>query len=114
MIDREQFARMKSTGYLVNIARGGIVQEDALKEALQSGQIAGAGIDVCETEPLSADSPLWDVPNLIITPHFAGLSHQRLDRLTRFFCENLLRYQKGEPLANEVDREKGYPVPGQG
>ncbi len=112
LINRETLAQMKPTAYLVNIARGGIVEENALLEALQSGQIAGAGIDVCETEPLPAESPLWDAPNLILTPHFAGFSAHRLRRLTKLFCENLRRYQSSERLVNEVDQEKGYPVPG--
>ena len=110
LINRETLAQMKPTAYLVNIARGGIVEENALLEALQSGQIAGAGIDVCETEPLPAESPLWEAPNLILTPHFAGFSH-RLRRLTKLFCENLRRYQNSERLVNEVDQEKGYPIP---
>ncbi len=111
LINRETLAQMKPTAFLVNIARGGIVEENALLEALQSGQIAGAGIDVCETEPLPAESPLWEAPNLILTPHFAGFSGQRLSRLTKLFRENLKRYQSGERLVNEVDQEKGYPVP---
>ena len=111
LINRETLAQMKPTAFLVNIARGGIVEENALREALQSGQIAGAGIDVCETEPLPAESPLWEAPNLILTPHSAGFSAHRLRRLIELFCENLKRYQSGECLANEVDQEKGYPVP---
>ncbi len=111
LINHETLGQMKPTAYLVNIARGGIVEENALLEALQSGQIAGAGIDVCETEPLPAESPLWEAPNLIITPHFAGFSGQRLRRLTKLFRENLQRYQSGERLANEVDQERGYPIP---
>ena len=112
LINRDTLAQMKPTAYLVNIARGGIVEENALLEALQSGQIAGAGIDVCETEPLPTESPLWEAPNLILTPHFAGVSGHRLRRLTKLFCENLRHYQKGEKLVNEVDQDKGYPVPG--
>ncbi len=111
LINRETLAQMKPTAFLVNLARGGIVEENALLEALQSGQIAGAGIDVCETEPLPAESPLWEAPNLILTPHFAGFSGQRLRRLTKLFRENLRRYQSGERLVNEVDQEKGYPIP---
>ncbi len=111
LINHETLGQMKPTAYLVNIARGGIVEENALLETLQSGQIAGAGIDVCETEPLPAESPLWEAPNLIITPHFAGFSGQRLRRLTKLFRENLQRYQSGERLVNEVDQERGYPIP---
>ena len=110
LIDRGRLRMMKRTAILVNIARGGIVEEEALMEALRAGQIAGAGLDVCETEPLPAESPLWDVPNLIITPHCAGLSTQRADRLTQFFCQNLSRYVDGKPLVNLIDPQRGYPV----
>jgi D-3-phosphoglycerate dehydrogenase len=110
LIDRERLAIMKPTAILVNIARGGIVDESALADALRAGGLAGAGLDVCETEPLPPDSPLWDVPNLIITPHCAGLSHHRMRKLLDFFCENLRRYQAGRPLLNLVDQRKGYPV----
>ena len=111
LIDAAALARMKPTAILVNIARGGIVNEEALATALHAGRLAGAGLDVCETEPLPADSPLWDVPNLIITPHCAGRSSGRMRRLTECFCENLRRYLAGEPLSNVVDQQKGYPVP---
>lgn len=111
LINHERLGRMKPTAILVNIARGGIVDEEALAAALREGRLAGAGLDVCETEPLPADSPLWDTPNLVITPHCAGLSAHRRRRLTEFFCENLRRYFSDEPLANLVDQAKGYPVP---
>ena len=110
LINADRIARMKPTAILVNIARGGIVDEDALTVALLEGRIAGAGLDVCETEPLPADSPLWEVPNLVITPHCGGMGPARMGRLTRFFCDNLRRYLAGEPLQNVVDQEKGYPV----
>jgi len=112
LIDRERLAMMKPTAILVNIARGGIVDEAALVDALRAGKLAGAGLDVCETEPLPASSPLWDAPNLLLTPHCAGLSHHRMRKLIEFFCENLRRYQSGQPLLNIVDQAKGYPVPG--
>ena len=111
LIDAPGLARMKPNAILVNIARGGIVDEVALLEALRAGRIAGAGIDVCETEPLPSDSPLWDAPNLVITPHCAGYSPQRSRRLTAFFCENLQRYLAHERLLNLVDPHLGYPVP---
>ena len=111
LIDRRRLALMKPTAILVNIARGGIVDEEALAEALRAGRLAGAGIDVCEEEPLPPESPLWDVPNLIITPHCAGLSSHRTRRLTKFFCENLQCYLAGESLRNVVDQVKGYPIP---
>jgi phosphoglycerate dehydrogenase-like enzyme len=112
LINRDRLSKMKPTAFLVNIARGGIVDEAALIEALRAGRLAGAGLDVCETEPLPADSPLWDVPNLVLTPHCAGLSAHRKRRLTELFCANLKRYQAGDPLENLVDQTKGYPVPG--
>lgn len=111
LIDARRLALMKPTAILVNIARGGIVNEDALADALRDGRLTGAGLDVCQTEPLPPESPLWEVPNLIITPHSAGFSPQRNRRLDEFFCENLSRYLAGQPLRNVVDRQKGYPVP---
>lgn len=110
LINAERIAKMKPTAIVVNIARGGIIDEDALSVALLEGRIAGAGIDVCETEPLPSDSPLWDVPNLVVTPHCGGLGPARMGRLAQFFCENLRRYLDAEPLRNVVDQEKGYPV----
>jgi D-3-phosphoglycerate dehydrogenase len=111
LIDRRALALMKPTAFLINIARGGIVDEAALTDALRGGRLAGAGLDVCETEPLPADSPLWDCPNLVLTPHCAGLSSHRMRRLTELFCDNLKRYLAGQPLRNLVDKTRGYPVP---
>lgn len=102
---------MKPSAILINIDRGGIVDEDALVECLNNGHLAGAGLEVCETEPLPPDSPLWDAPRLLITPHCGGLSSHRDRRLTQFFCENLKRYFAGEPLLNAIDQQRGYPVP---
>ena len=111
LIGPEQLALMKPTAILVNIARGGIVDEPALIESLKNGRIAGAGLDVMKTEPLPADDPLWDTPGLILTPHIAGLSTDRSRRVVEFFCENLRRYKRGEELQNLVDQSCGYPVP---
>jgi phosphoglycerate dehydrogenase-like enzyme len=111
LINRERLALMKPSAILVNIARGGIVDEAALSDALRTGRLAGAGLDVCETEPLPAESPLWDVPNLVISPHCGGVSRHRMRRLVQFFAENLERYVKGQPLLNLVDQRKGYPIP---
>ena len=111
LINRNRLALMQPTAFLINIARGEIIDEEAMVEALCEGRIAGAGIDVTKTEPLPEDSPLWDVPNLIITPHSAGISPYRTQRLLQFFCSNLQRYLAGDPLHNVVDRQKGYPVP---
>jgi len=111
LINRDGLALMKPTAIIVNIARGGIIDEAALIDALKAGKLAGAGLDVTETEPLPADSPLWDTPNLVISPHCGGISSHRMRKLIEFFCENLRRYQAGQPLLNLVDQRKGYPVP---
>lgn len=111
LIDRRRLALMKPSAILINIARGGIVDEGALIECLNSGHLTGAGLDVCETEPLPPESPLWDTPRLVISPHCAGTSSHRQRRLTTFFCENLKRYVAGEKLLNAIDQQKGYPLP---
>jgi D-3-phosphoglycerate dehydrogenase len=110
MIGREQLARMKPDALLVNVARGPIVVEADLIAALQGGQIAGAVVDVTETEPLDPRSQLWDLPNVIITPHVGGQSARRADDMTEFFCANLRRYLAGEPLQNVVDKQLGFPI----
>lgn len=111
LINRQRLARMKPSAILINIARGGIVDEEALMESLNNGRLTGAGLDVCETEPLPPDSPLWDAPRLVITPHCGGSSALRDRRLTQFFCEKLKRYLAGQPLLNAIDQQRGYPVP---
>lgn len=111
LIGAEQLALMKPTGIIVNIARGGIIDEPALIECLTEGRIAGAGLDVTKVEPLPEDDPLWDTPRLVITPHIAGWSNDRSRSVVRFFCDNLRRYKAGEPLRNLVDQQQGYPVP---
>lgn len=108
LIGRPELEMMKPTAYIINVTRGGIVDEDALAEALTSGGIAGAGIDVTEQEPLQEDSPLWDAPNLILTPHTAGGSQHRPREQFEFFSEQLKRYLVGEPLRNVVDKKRGY------
>jgi len=109
LINARTLGLMKKRAFLVNTARGPIVDEAALAEALKSEVIAGAGLDVFEKEPLPEDSPLWDLDNAIITTHAAGGSHYRPQRTVDLFCENLKRYIAGEPLFNEMDRELGYP-----
>jgi D-3-phosphoglycerate dehydrogenase len=109
MMNRAAFNLMPKGSVLINIARGGLVAEDDLVEALRSGQLAGAGIDVAAEEPLPTDSPLWGISNLIITPHVGGQSARRIDQMTDFFCDNLRRYQAGEPLLNRVDKKLGFP-----
>ena len=99
---------MKRDAYLVNVARGGVVDEAALIRALRAGWIAGAGLDVFEHEPLAADSPLWDMANVIITGHYAGVTPAYDDRAFEVFLDNLHRYRAGQPLRNVVDKRLGY------
>jgi len=108
LIGAEQLRLMKPTAYLMNVGRGGLIDEGALVEALNGGEIAGAGLDVFEEEPLPPDSPLWDMPNVMITPHRAGDSRRSHERFMDLFCENLRRYVAGEALLNVVDKEAGY------
>jgi D-3-phosphoglycerate dehydrogenase len=110
MIDAAVFSRMKPGALLINDARGGLVVEADLLAALDSGHLAGAAVDVTQQEPLPDDSPLWQHPRLIITPHVAGQSARRMDQITDFFCENLRRRRAGRPLLNVVDKKLGYPV----
>jgi phosphoglycerate dehydrogenase-like enzyme len=108
MIGETQLKNMKRTGYLINVSRGKIVQEDKLIKALKQEWIAGAGLDTFENEPLPEDSELWKLKNVIITPHVAGLTPHYLERLTDLFCENLNRFLHGQPLINVVDKPLGY------
>jgi phosphoglycerate dehydrogenase-like enzyme len=107
-IGARELAWMKPGAYLVNLARGGIVDEHALAEALRAGKLAGAASDVFAEEPLSASSPLWDAPNAILTPHVAGLGPRYMENLSEILAENLDRIEKNLPLRNEVDRARGY------
>jgi len=108
MIGAEELAAMKPSAYLINIARGDLVDEEALVEAMRSGRIAGAALDVFAQEPLPSTHPLWDLPNVLITPHISGTSPLYNDRLSDLFAENLRRYVAGQPLLNLVDKERGY------
>lgn len=99
---------MKPTAYFVNISRGEVVDEEALIRALREGRIAGAGLDVFWQEPLPPDSPLYDLSNVILTPHISGATAAYNDRATDLFAENLRRYLAGEPLLNLVDKTVGY------
>ena len=114
IIDRRRFAKMKDGALFVNVARGMLVVGDDLVEALQSKKLAGALMDVTDPEPLPAESPLWDMPNVIITPHVGGQCIRRIDNMTRLFCENLRRRKSGEPLINRLtDKCLGFPGRGQ-
>ncbi|MGQ9555219.1 MAG: D-2-hydroxyacid dehydrogenase [Anaerolineae bacterium] len=108
LVGEDDLRAMKRTAILVNIARGAVVDEVALIRALQEGWIAAAGLDVFETEPLPADSPLWDMDNVIITPHIAGDSPDYYKRLMMLLAENIRREQAGEPLLNVVDKELAF------
>jgi phosphoglycerate dehydrogenase-like enzyme len=113
MINASALAGMKRGSILVNMARGKLVDENALADALESGHLDSAALDVTPEEPPAATSRLWTTPRLIITPHVAGQSARRIDAMTEFFCDNLNRYLAGAPLRNQVDKRLGFPEPGQ-
>lgn len=105
----DQLALMKPTARLIVISRGGIVDEDALARALREGRLAGAALDVTATEPLPPDSELWDIENLLISPHLAGGSQLAGQRILEIFIDNLGRFVHGEfPLRNQVDKQRGF------
>jgi phosphoglycerate dehydrogenase-like enzyme len=104
----ERLALMKADACLINVGRGPLVDEAALAAALREKKIGGAALDVFPKEPLAADSPLWDVPNLLITPHTAALTDKLWERHYSLFSENLRRYLNGQPLLAVVDKRKGY------
>lgn len=110
IIGEEQFKKMKDTAWFINIARGSIVDEKALVKALQEGRIAGAGLDVFEQEPLPGDSPLWDMENVILTPHIAGPTPYYMERFVDVLLTNLEAYRAGkiEKMVNVVDYVRGY------
>jgi phosphoglycerate dehydrogenase-like enzyme len=108
LIDAAALAHMKPSAYLINVGRGALVDERALAEALRSRRIAGAAVDVFDKEPLPVESELWDVPNLLITPHSAGLTEKLWDRHYLLIKENVRRYVAGETLLQIVDKQKGY------
>jgi len=108
MISTRELRAMRSSAYIVNIGRGGTIDEEALATVLREGGIAGAGLDVAEEEPLAADSPLWAMDNVILTAHYAGATPQYYERVTALFLDNLQRYLAGQPLRNVVDKELGY------
>lgn len=108
LFDDAAFQAMKSTAFLVNLARGEICDEAALIRALAEKRIAGAALDVFHQEPLPANHPLWQLPNVFITPHIAGLTPLYNQRVAMIFEENLRRYLAGKPLYNVVDKTQGY------
>ena len=103
LIDRATIGRLPASCIFVNVGRGGVVDEPALTDALRERRIAGAVLDVFATEPLPADSPLWTLPNVLITPHAVAVSPRENERITELFCDNLRRYLDGRPLRNVVE-----------
>jgi phosphoglycerate dehydrogenase-like enzyme len=108
LIGEAALRRMKPTAYLVAVGRGRVIDETALLRCLREGWIAGAVLDVFAQRPLPPDSPFFDLPNVILTPHLSGISDGYAERMTALFCDNLRRYLAGEPLLSLVDKQKGY------
>lgn len=108
LLDAAAIARMKPGAVLVNVARGRLVDEEALVDALRSGRLRGAALDVFATEPLAAGHPLWSLPNTLITPHVSACSRRFWERETDLIRENIGRYLDGRPLLNMVDTHAGY------
>jgi len=111
MMDERRLRMLPQDAVLVNVARGQLIVEADLANVLLSGHLWGAAVDVTAEEPLPAESPLWEIPNLIITPHVGGQRTSRIDDMTRLFCENLKRFQAGQPLLNRVHKRLGFPSP---
>jgi phosphoglycerate dehydrogenase-like enzyme len=108
LIGEKQLAAMKRSAYLINIARGGLVQTEALVNSLKSNRLAGAGLDVMDPEPLPDDHPLWTLGNIVISPHVGAQSPGGQDRQWRLFRENIRRFVAGEALLGVVDKAKGF------
>jgi phosphoglycerate dehydrogenase-like enzyme len=108
MINDETLALVKPGAWIINVARGRLIDERALIRALRDGRIGGAVLDTFAEEPLSPDSAFYDLPNVIVTPHTAWSSGRVLDRSVVLFCDNLTRFAAGEPLLNVVDPAVGY------
>jgi glyoxylate/hydroxypyruvate reductase len=108
LIDAAAIARIKRAATLVNVGRGAVLDEPALIDALRNHRLAGAALDVVSSEPLDPGSPLWELPNVLLSPHTAGLSLHENERIVELFVENLGRYVRGEPLRNRVDPELLY------
>lgn len=112
MIDERRLRMLPAEAVVVNVARGPLIVESDLITVLGSGHLWGAAVDVTEEEPLAPESPLWDLPNVIVTPHVGGQRASRIDDMTELFCTNLCRHQAGKPLINLVNKRLGFPEPG--
>jgi phosphoglycerate dehydrogenase-like enzyme len=108
LIGEAELRAMRSDAFLINIARGEVVDEEALARCLRAGGLAGAALDVFDQEPLPAGHPFWSLPNLVITPHISGYTPTYFDRMLGIFEDNLGRYLEGRPLVNVVDKQAGY------
>lgn len=108
LFDRDMLARLKPGSLLVNVGRGRIVDETALVEALREGTPGGAALDVFEREPLNPASPLWQMENVVLTPHVSGFGDWFWEGLVELFARNFERWRRGEPLENVVDKRRGY------
>jgi len=114
-VDASFLAKVKQGAVLANMARGQLVIHEDLIDSLHSGHLAGAVLDVADPEPLPPESPLWEMANVIITPHVAGQGAWRIDNMTNLFCRNLRRRQSGRPLINRLsDKKLGFPIRGEG
>jgi phosphoglycerate dehydrogenase-like enzyme len=107
-IDADTLSAMKKTAVIINMARGAVIDEDALIDVLQKGLIGGAGLDVFTQEPLPATSPLWKMENVLISPHIGGNTDHYHESASDVFVENLTRYLANKDLVNRVDRKRGY------
>jgi phosphoglycerate dehydrogenase-like enzyme len=108
IMDAVRIAKMKRTAYIVNVSRGPLIDDEALITALRENRIAGAGLDVFAEEPLPPDSPYWDLPNVIVTPHTAAVTPKLWERHYMLISDNLRRYLAGDPLRNVVNKRLGY------
>lgn len=108
MINADRLSMMKRGAVIINIGRGQLVEESALIDALKSGHLGGASLDVFETEPLPNESPLWDMPNVLVSPHSGSTSDRENGRITDIFCKNITRYLAGETLINAFDATRSY------
>lgn len=108
MLGEAEFRAMRPTAYYLNISRGAVADPAALERAIRDGWIAGAGLDAHEEEPLPVESPFWDLPNTIVTPHYGATTPLTRQRAIDIFCDNLRRYRERRPLVNVVDKAAGY------